>query len=282
MQVSAKLAYVLVSTAFLIGMANATYLNIEGPVAGTLYNNGTIYLGKVAPGESFYVLASATTANSSGYLVNIGWNRLETTELPAGWSSQPSPLYQDPMKMKITVSPNAPVGNYRILIKAINVQNYSKLGNISIIAYVNVSPDVFNVKVAPTDINTGIGQPTNLYVTINNTGISDDPFVISATGLPAWNQTVSVISLHSTKNTFIYPVFVNESGTYPFKLTISASTSPEVNKTFDINLTARESLLNDYSAITQGAVLSPIVFAPAYSVMALISYIYKTYGGQLT
>ena len=245
--------YLLVSALFaiLFGFVNATYLNIQGPTSGTLYDNGTIYLGQIGPGESFYVLASATTTNQSGATVNIGWDQLEAVTLPPGWSAQSSPLYENPMKMKITTPPNAQNGTYTVVLRAVNVQNYSKLGNLTINARVNVTPNVFNMAVNPTSLGIGTGQPTNLYITINNTGISDDPFYISAYGLPAWNVTDQVVALHSTKNTFIYPVYVNEPGTYIFNLTASSSTSPLIHKSYQIRLVARASLLNDYSAVGQ-------------------------------
>lgn len=267
----------ILSSVILMAFANASYLNIVGPVSGTLYNNGTLYLGKVAPGQSFYISASPTTTNASGYAINIGWDKLEAVSLPQGWASQSSPLYENPMKMKVTVSPTAADGTYKLTVRSVDVQNYSKLGNLTINAYVNVTPQVFNVSVSPLSINTGIGQPTPISITINNTGISDDPFIISASGLPAWNQTAQVISLHSTSNTFSYPVYVNEPGSYAFNLTVNSSSSQQVRKTFKINLVAQATLLNDYSAISQGAILSPVVFAPPYSIMALIAYLYKTY-----
>jgi len=49
-----------------IPISNAMYLSVLSPASGTLYNNGSIYLGKVGPGESFYVLASPTTTNATG------------------------------------------------------------------------------------------------------------------------------------------------------------------------------------------------------------------------
>src|ERR1700681_460969 len=95
----------LLSFSFMLSAAGAaTYLSVVGPVQAVLYNNGNITLGKVGPGESFYVLASATTTNQSGFLVNIGWDTLQAVSLPSGWSSQSSPLYENPMKMKITVA----------------------------------------------------------------------------------------------------------------------------------------------------------------------------------
>lgn len=253
---------------------NAMYLTVEGPVSGLLFNNGTINLGKVGPGESFYILASAATANQSGAIVNIGWDTLQAVQLPDGWSSEASPLYQNPMKMKITVAPYAENGTYRIVIMAVNVGNYSKLGNLTFTAYINVTPSVFAPSVTPTSLATGVGQPTNLQIVINNTGASDDPFLINAQGLPAWNVPTEVIASHSTANSYLYPVFVGEPGIYHFNLTINSTTSPLLHQSFPITLTAQSSLINDFSATGQGVVLSPIIYEPAYAVMLLLSDVY--------
>ncbi len=255
----------------------AAYLNVQGPVSGTIYNNGSIYLGKVAPGESFYVLANSSTVNSTGYVVGpIGWDTLTAVGLPQGWSAQNSPLYENPMKMKVTVAPNTSVGNYYVTVRAVNVQNYSGLGNLTFKALINVTPDVFEVNVSPQRIYSGIGQPTSIAVVINNTGISDDPFIINAIGLPAWNVSEQVISLHSRTTSFAYPVFVNEPGVYTFNLTVGSSTSPSIAKSYHITFYVNESLYNDYKAIGQGAVLSPVIFEPAYALMSFLSYLYRT------
>lgn len=255
--------------------SSATYLALVGPTNATLYDGEKIYLGKVGPGESFFVLANASTTNSSGVLINKGWSTLKTISLPSGWSSQASLLYEDPMRTKITVSPTAANGTYEITLRAINIQNLSKLGNLTIYVYVNVTPDVFNVKVSPSSLSSGVGQPANFYITINNTGLSDDPFFITASNLPAWNLSESVIAIHSEVNTFAYPVFVNEPGVYKLNITVGAATSPLVQKSYPADFTVAAGLINDYNAVGQGAVLSPIIFEPAYSLMDLLSALYN-------
>lgn len=265
----------LTGVCLMMGLNASTYLTVIGPVSGTLYNNQSVYLGKVGPGESFYVLANPNTTNMTGTYVNIGWDTLEALNLPNGWSSQQSPLYENPMKMKITVSPDAQYGSYRLTLRAVNVQNYSRLGNLTFFGSVNVTPNVFSVGVSPGSLSSGIGQPVNLNIEINNTGISDDPFTISATGLPAWNITNEVISLHSTKNTFAYPIFADEPGVYNLNLSVASATSPLVRVSYPVRFVVKESLLNDYNAVGNGIDLSPIIFEPAYVFMSALGYVYK-------
>ena len=53
------------------------------------------------------------------------------------------------MKMKITVAPSTLPGTYKMTIKAVNIGNYSKLGNLTFDAYINVTNDVFSFVVTP-------------------------------------------------------------------------------------------------------------------------------------
>lgn len=259
----------------LVKVNAATYLSIEGPVNATLHNNDSLYIGKVGPGESFYILANASTISPTGNYVNIGWDTLETVALPTGWFSQPSPLYENPMKLKITISPNAKSGVYPVILRAVNVGNLSKLGNLTSQIYVNVTPNVVNLRVSPSLIESGPGQPANLYIEINNTGISDDPFIITASGLPAWNVTYEFISLHSARNTFIYPVFEDVPHMYLFNLTLNPATSPQIRRTYTVKFIVKESLPNDYIAVSHGIILSPMIYEPAYAVISIITNLYK-------
>ncbi len=255
--------------------ASAMDLAIQGPVNGTLHQGGSIYLGKLGPGESFYILASASTPNATGSYINIGWDTLQALNLPSGWSAQPSPLYENPMKLKITASPYAQNGIYNLTIRAVNVQNYSRLGNLTVHAYVNVTQNVFSLDVSPTSISTGVDQPSDLHITINNTGISGDPFLVNAYGLPAWNASREAVSGPSSVSTLDYPVYVDEPGQYVFNLTVTSATSPLITQSHRITLDVQASVLNDYYATGHGVVLSPIIVEPAYGLMLLLSDAYN-------
>ena len=264
-----------IASCLTLAAVNATYLQISGPVSAALHQNDSIQLGKVGPGESFYVLASAATTNASGSEINIGWDTLKAVSLPDGWSAQASPLYENPMKLKITVAPTAATGNYTMVLQAVNIGNYSRLGNLTINARIEVTLDVLDTNVLPGKLLAGVGQPVNLNVYMNNTGASDDPFIIEATGLPVLNAPYEVIAKHGSVSRFLYPVFVNEPGVYPFNLTINSTTSPLIHKTYKEELVVQSSVLNDYSATGQGLVISPLIYEPSYAFMLLLNSVYK-------
>ncbi len=270
-----SLIFILSSLLFL-GLASATtYVAIQSPVNYTIYNNGSVYLGKVGPGESFYVLANASTTNKTGYLVNLGWDTLTSVKLPSGWYAQQSPSYSNPMRIRITVSPNTTNGRYALILRAVNFNNYSHLGNLTFDAYVNVTTNVFSVKVNPTNLYAGVNQPVNINVNINNTGISDDPFLIYLNGLPSWNVTDSVISLHGKNTHFSYPIFIGQPGRYYLNLTISSSSSRFLKRSYPILFEVNTTVYNDYKAVGSGVSISPVIFEPAYAFMSLVQYLYS-------
>ncbi|MGC8670166.1 MAG: hypothetical protein ACP5TL_03380 [Candidatus Micrarchaeia archaeon] len=268
-------AFALLFTFMVISYANSYNVNILEPYNATVPNNGSILLGKAGPGEPFYITISSTATNSSGAAINYGWNELIAYGLPHGWIATNSSLYTKQLSVEITVPPLAKNGIYQFYLKAINIGNYSRIGNVTFRAFVNVTPNVFNLTVSPSKISVGPGQPAQIYVRINNTGVSDSPFTISVSGAPAWNKSEVVIAPHSVSKYFIYNIYEEEPGVYNLNLMVNSSASPLVSKVSNINMVVKASVPNDYAALGQGAIAFPNVLAPAYSVMYLIREILK-------
>ncbi len=254
--------------------AGAAYVNITSPFNYSVTNNGTIALGNVGPGQTFYVTISSVTSNGT-FTFDRGWNKLTASNLPAGWIVENSSLNNQALSAEITVAPTAPDGQYIFNITAINLGNYSKLGSLSFTAEVNVTPNVFKLSTSPSVLKAGPGQPAEIQVTINNTGVSDSPFVVSLGGIPAWNTTDTVIALHHTTGRFLYPVYENEPGVYNIKLYVNSTASPLISKESNLTLVVGASLTNDYSAIGEGTPLFPITYEPAYAVMYFIGLLAK-------
>lgn len=254
-------------------LASASYINIVEPYNATLYTNGTIYLGKVGPGQPFYITAVSAAVNSSGVSIERGWNQMYALGLPAGWVVSNSSIYSQYLSVEITPYANATNGTYRFTIVAENFANYSKLGNVTFTAYVNVTPNVFTLNVSPTNTTAGPGQPVDVTVLINNTGVSDAPFLISAKGLPSSYSTQEVIALHKTARAFVYPIYEDEPGTYTASIYVSSVASALVHKEADVSLLVQASVPNDYAAIGSGVVAFPIIYEPAYAVMYFIRLI---------
>jgi hypothetical protein len=262
---------ILISMMMAAAGATASYVSVINPFHATIYNNGTMYLGKVGPGQTFSVNVSSTALNSSGVAINIGWNRLVASGVPPGWVVQNSSQNVQNLSVTIKPSPDTLNGTYEFYLTAINLGNYSKLGSVRFLAIINVTPDVFKLDVSPKNISVAPGDPAYIQVTINNTGVSDNPFVISSSGIPGWNSTETVFALHNTSRVFTYPIYQNTPGRYQTVVQVESSSSPLVQKESNVNLVVKRSILNDYSAFGQGTIVYPIIDIPAYAVMYLIS-----------
>ncbi|MGD0510455.1 MAG: hypothetical protein ABSA33_01310, partial [Candidatus Micrarchaeaceae archaeon] len=90
-----------------LALSHASYVTMTEPFNATVQQNASIYLGKVGPGQTFYVTISAATQNVSGANVSLGWDELIASGLPQGWLTQNSPLYTTYPSTKISVAPNA-------------------------------------------------------------------------------------------------------------------------------------------------------------------------------
>jgi len=264
----------LVLLAFM-ALSNAALVNVVEPYNITVQNNSSIFIGKAGPGQTFYLTISATTKNSTNYTIDLGWNKLLVSYIPSGWIAQNSSLYAQYPSVKITVAPYAIDGIYRLNLTAVNVGNYSRLGSVRFQVYVNVTPDVFKLNATPVNLGAGIGQPARIYVRINNTGVSDSPFVIGMTGLPAWDNNLTVIALHHTAQSFVYPIFEDEPGVYHTILRVSSLSSPLVYKQSNITLTVEASIPNDYAALGEGTPVFPVIYEPVYAVMYLIRLLFN-------
>jgi len=270
------ISLICVVLAFIAVTSSGAYVKVIEPYNATLYSNGSVYLGDVGPGQTFYITIIASSTNSKGQLINYGWNSFTATNLPEGWIVQNSSFNTQTLSVNIRPAANASNGRYSFNLTAVNTGNYSGLGSVGFTAYVNVTPNVFKLNLSPTNVSAGIGKPTNIYITINNTGVSDSPFVVTVVGLPGWNvEPLQVIALHSTTKSILFPLYENTPGVYTAAFHVESLESPRVYKSTNVTLVVKPSLYNDYLAIGQGAPIFPIIYEPAYAIEYLIGRLFS-------
>ncbi|MEM3841197.1 MAG: hypothetical protein QXN59_00670 [Candidatus Micrarchaeaceae archaeon] len=274
MKFAAILFVVLFTTLVYVTVAASSVpatVHIIEPYSANVTNGSTLILGKVGPGQTFYITINSTAENKTGFPVSYGWNIVNASGLPPGWFAQPERTDSLSPTLEIRPSPSAATGNYAFRVTATNIGNYSGLGNVTFTSIVNVTPDVFSVKVSPKILHAAVGVPAYVDVNISNLGVSDNPFLINATGLPAWNRSIEVIALHGTSKIFEYPIVESSPGVYPINISVSSITSPLVRKHLYMTLDISQSLGNDYEALGYGDLIFPIIYEPVYAVLYIIS-----------
>jgi hypothetical protein len=236
--------------------------------------DGTIRLGSAGPGQTVVLVFDR---GSDGGLCpdnfcQLGWDTVVPVNVPSDWEVEASPLQENPMKVKILVSPYAPDGEYNLTLAAVDEGNYDGLGNLTFNAIVTVTRDVFNISVDPTRVESGVGQPAVYYVKIVNTGVASDPFEIKVRegDIPAWRFRKDVLVNYGSERVVPYEVVLDEEDVRTFRLEVSSLSSPAIKKEISLVIDSKSNIVNDWKATTHGLIIFPILLEPAYAVMGLI------------
>ncbi|MDD5317848.1 MAG: hypothetical protein PHF51_03915 [Candidatus ainarchaeum sp.] len=281
------------------GAAAAVYVDVFEPVMERLSPDQTISLGKAGPGQTVVIVMDRATeqnpeyptCDNTGGVCAQGWDTVVPVEssIPdASWVVEASPLHEQPMKVKIKVSPYAGEGTYNLDFTAVDEGDYDGLGTMTFHVEVIVTKDVFSIDAQPAAIATGVGQPAVYYVNITNTGSASDPFEIRVKEgtLPAhgafrlfasanqgegdWRFRKQVLVNYQSERVVPYEVVLDEEGTRVFTLQVTSLSSPLISKEIPLTITAEPSIINDWKATTHGLMMFPMVLEPAYAIMGLL------------
>ena len=254
--------------------ASAAEIRVLSPVNAMVQDNGEVYLGAVGPGQTVFVEANALVTTGGVNGIGGRWDQLVIDEVPEGWATEPSLLYEQPLKVLVKVASDAPDGEYEILARAIDDQNKEQLGEVSLRLRINVSRDVFWMSVSPLKKETGAGQPASFIVTLHNTGIASDAFEISASGLPAWDFRKTVFVPLGSSREVPYDVVSGEEGNFAVKIRARSLSSDRINAEEEVGLGVSTTLISDYKATNNGLLLFPMFEQAAYAVMGLLSNLF--------
>ena len=250
------------------GLACATSLTVIEPTVQTVYNDGSVMVGSAGPGQTVYLVAERYSDDAGTEAV---WDSIRGVTVPDGWEIEDSPYYENPMKLKIKIAPNAANGQYNLTLMAEDEGNYHGKGNMTFYAIVTVDQEVISINVRPTGVQTGVGQPATYYVTIENTGVASDVFQIRADGLPAWEYSKIVLVNYQSEKTIPYEVVANERlEDHAFTLEVTSMNSPMIHKETGVALDTRNNLISDWKATSHGAIIFPILEQPIYSILGLL------------
>ena len=234
----AKPAFTFIALALLACASFALFANIKEPVAKILYPTDSVALGNAGPGQTIYLIVERGTDGGdcpNDYCAD-GWDTVVATKLPPGWEVEPSPYYENPMKVRIKIAPDAFDGQYNLTMAAVDEGNYNGLGNMTFYSIVNVSRDVFEISVDPTRVETGVGQPAVYYIRIRNTGAASDPFEIKVRDgdLPAWRFKKTALVNYGSERIIPYEVTLNEENEKIFNIEVTSLSSPLIHKDMSV------------------------------------------------
>lgn len=241
------------------------------PMLMEISDGQTVDLGVMGPGQTVEFQLHPKVYKGGIHGIGGNYDLAYAGPLPQGWSSQKSQLYGSPLQVKITADPHAEEGAYTIPVVVEDEGNGEELGTLTFYARVEVSEDVMDFSVSPQRRTVGIGQPARFEILVNNRGSAGDTFRISSKGVQKWDFTKLVyIPPHSSK-VITYEVAAFEEEAYSSLISVESSSSERVSASEPILLYVQPDLLSDYKAVNNGALFFPIIEAPVYALIGLLS-----------
>jgi len=258
----------------LLALPSVFSLEVLNPAAGDLPSGSTLDLGTIGPGQTFELLFEREV--DSGGLHGIGglYDSAYADELPTGWKSSPSKLYQDPLQVTVTAAPDAAPGEYEFDVYVIDEKDGEDLGTVRYRARVRITYDVLDLKVAPDQLTVGPGQPAKFVITVTNKGSTGDVFQVGASGIKRWAFQRSIYLSSGESKTISYPLVGEEEEAYKPTISAVSRASPLIHEERNVTLTVESGLLGDMKATNNGVPIFPVFEIPLYAIAGLLSNLF--------
>ncbi|MBN2121624.1 hypothetical protein JW721_01010 [Candidatus Micrarchaeota archaeon] len=259
----------ILAFALLVGLVFP--LQMIEPILTEISDGQTIELGTMGPGQTVELQLHPKVYEGGIHGIGGNYDLAYAGSLPQGWSSQKSKLYGSPLQVKITADPYADEGTYTLPILVEDEGNGEELGTITFYVHVEISTDVMDFSVSPSERTVGIGHPARFEILINNHGNAGDTFSISSEGVAKWDFTKLVYIPPQSSKVISYEVAAFEEEDYSSLITVESSSSSRVSASEPITIHVQPDTLSDYKAVNNGALLFPIIEAPVYALIGLLS-----------
>ncbi len=257
--------------AFVLFAGLAFPLQMIEPQLTEISDGQAIDLGTMGPGQTVELQLHPKIYEGGIHGIGGNYDLAYAGSLPDGWSSQKSKLYGSPLQVKITAGAYADEGVYTIPIVVEDEGNGEQLGTVTFYVHIRISEDVMDFSVSPLKRTVGIGQPARFEILVNNKGSAGDTFKISSKGVQKWDFTKLVYIPPNSSKVISYEVAGFEEEAYSSLITVESSSSERVSASVPILLYVQPDLLSDYKAVNNGALFFPIIEAPIYALIGLLS-----------
>ncbi len=249
-------------------------IGVVSPVAQDVKSGDVIDLGRIGPGQTVSIQIDPIVKTGGIHGIGGQYDYAIADNLPRGWTSKQSKLYQNPLHITITANPEAKPGNYSAKIRVVDEYNGEQLGNVTFDAQVEITYDVMDFNVTPAYLEVGPGQPARFTISIANKGSTSDVFQVSALGPKRWEFKKPVFVPAMTTKEIHYEIVGEEEETYRATVSVVSLASDNIAGEKNVTLFIKPSLIGDYKATNNGVMVFPIFQAPIYALAGLISNIF--------
>jgi len=262
---------------FILSLSLCFAVKVVSPVNTKVSNGDMIDLGIIGPGQTVSILIDPLV--STGGIHDIGgvYDLAEAKDLPSGWKSEESKLYQNPLQVTVTADPNAVVGVYYSNIIVMDERDGEELGNVTFVVKVTITWDVMDVEVSPAKTTVGPGQPARFSITIYNKASTSDVFEVSAVGPRKWEFKRPVFVAAKSSRTIDYELVGGEEEEYTATIKVVSLASENIASEKNVSLSIRSDVLGDYKATNNGVIVFPIFETIVYSLAGLLSNLFSLF-----
>ena len=266
------LARALFSVLLLLSLSFS--LSVVSPVREDVETGDIIDLGTIGPGQTVSIQIDPIVTDGGVHGIGGQYDYAIAEDLPRGWTTKQSKLYQNPLHLTITADPEAEPGNYSMEVRVVDEYNGEQLGNVTFEAQVEITYDVMDFNVTPAYLEVGPGQPARFTISIANKGSTSDVFEVSALGPKRWEFKKPVFVPAMTTKEIQYEIVGREEETYRATVSVVSLASDNIAGEKNVTLFIKPSLIGDYKATNNGVMVFPIFQAPIYSLAGLISNLF--------
>ncbi len=246
----------------------AATVEIIKPLGTHVEDNGTIYIGKIGPGQpvAIDILKRVEGYSKKGY---GNYDRAFVTEIPEGWMSKDSKLFDNPMEVVVTAPENASEGNYSFKISLYDWEHIEALPNFTINAIVSVTEDIFSADVPKSVYVVGPKQPARVRVFVFNKGNIGSVFIVKMK-LPDKEEVKEVFVPAGHSAHIIFETEFEDENVYDGYIEVEPEYCPRLKKLYPLHFTVVGSFLGDLQASGRGILLLFVPFQPIYDLAYLV------------
>lgn len=279
--ISLFFALTLLAATGLVLAENATattaltpHIEVVDPVNRVVENGTVIELGAVGPGQTLELKFSRDSGALSVVNPQTGknalWDKAEAINLPEGWVTRDSLLYENPLTVFVTVSPSAREEDYLFSVKF--TDEYEGLAPQIIRFKVRPTTEVVDVTLENPTLTTGVGQPAVYTFNIKSKSSASDTFTIRSSGLPYdWTFTKTILLPHNQEKKIVYEVVGNIQKDVSFSFDITSLSSANIKRNVNARVITVTSLLQDAKATSLGLPLFPSIEQNIYALIGFVT-----------
>jgi hypothetical protein len=261
----------LIAILLIIPLASSVPVQMMAPLSKVVDTGDEVFIGTIGPGQTIDVQIFPYVYEGGIYGDGGQYDLAQVSAKPDGWSSEKSKLYGDPLQVKLTADKDAKQGIYHANITVIDEKNGHMLGNVTFRVRVNVTWDVLDFDVTPSNVVVGPGQPAQFKINVVNKGAASDTYTVSSSGARQWEFVKPIYIPAKSSREVIYEMVADEEEFYQPTIKVVSASSPNINMEKNVTFEVRSDLFGDYKATNNGVLLFPVFELPIYSLAGLIS-----------